>query len=261
MRIAARSDVSKVNLVRELACVEAKPKGASQIPVDQLPALLEAVRGDERLQQMDMVALLEFMAGTGVRISEAIGLDWVDVELTAPGGIPTIGATVAVRKSKTDVGVRRIAVPAVVGVRERRDGPVLPAPFLKRRDRRNTTGEWSAARDRLGLGLGPYTFHSFGKTVATALDQAGLSARDIAEYLGHENPSLTMNVDMSKDGGRIGRGERLRRSTPLVLPFKLRPVRVEGIKPGGERVVLYEPLASRAPDALKHVAHCTALAS
>ncbi|MER7447821.1 tyrosine-type recombinase/integrase [Microbacterium sp. NPDC097977] len=79
--------------------------------------------------------------------------------------------------------------------------PLFPTPLGKRRDRRNTSGEWQAARERLGLG--DYTFHSFRKTVATALDQAGLSARDIAEYLGHANPSLTMNAYMSKTvGGR-----------------------------------------------------------
>lgn len=37
--------------------------------------------------------------------------------------------------------------------------------------------------------------------MATMLDQAGLSARDIAEYLGHANPSLTMNTYMSKTVG------------------------------------------------------------
>jgi integrase len=48
-----------------------------------------------------------------------------------------------------------------------------------------------------------YTFHAFRKTVATALDQAGLSARDVAEYLGHANPALTQTVYMSKTvGGR-----------------------------------------------------------
>lgn len=44
------------------------------------------------------------------------------------------------------------------------------------------------------LGIGDYTFQSFRKTVATALDQAGLSPRDIAEYLGHADPSLTMGA-------------------------------------------------------------------
>lgn len=203
MGIAARSDAVKSNPVRELARVEAKPVGATPIPLDVLPGLLEKVRGDERLRQMDMVDLIDFIAGTGARISEVISLDCGDAVITSPGGVPTIGADVTIRKSKTTAGERRIAVPAAVAAvlarRERRDGPMFPTPFLKRRDRRNTSNEWAEARERLGLG--DYTFHSFRKTVATALDQAGLSARDIAEYLGHANPSLTMNVYMSKTVG------------------------------------------------------------
>lgn len=203
MGLAARSDAIKTNPVRELARVEAKAVGATAVPLDELPGLLDAVRGDGRLQEMDMADLIEFIAGTGVRISEAIGIDGPDVEIIAPHGIPTIGAIVTVRKSKTTAGERRLTVPATVAVvlarRERREGPMFPTPFLKRRDRRNTANEWQAARERLGLG--DYTFHSFRKSVATALDQAGLSARDIAEYLGHANPSLTMNTYMSKTVG------------------------------------------------------------
>jgi integrase len=206
MGLAARSDAVRSNPVRELAPVKAKAVGATAIPLAELPVLLDAVRRDQRAVEMDMVDLVDFLAGTGVRISEAIGLDWADVEIAAPGGVPTIGATVTVRKSKTEAGERRMAVPASIAVmlaaRERRDGPVFPTPFLKRRDRRNTSAEWQGIRERLELPA--YTFHSFRKTVATALDQAGLTARDIAEYLGHANPSLTMNTYMSKTvgGGR-----------------------------------------------------------
>lgn len=195
MGLAARSDAVKTNPVRELAAIEAKAVGAMPVPLKDLPGLLEAVRGDERLKSMDMVDLIEFMAGTGVRISEAVALDWADVDLDA--------GVVTVRKSKTTAGERRITVPArvlgVLAARERSDGPVFPTPLLKRRDRRNTAAEWQEARKRLGLP--DYTFHSFRKTVATALDQAGLTARDIAEYLGHANPSLTMNTYMSKTVG------------------------------------------------------------
>lgn len=52
------------------------------------------------------------------------------------------------------------------------------------------------------LGIADYTFHSFLKTGATALDQAGLTPRDIAEYLGHAGPSLTMGTYMSKTVGQ-----------------------------------------------------------
>lgn len=129
-----------------------------------------------------------------------LGLDWPDVDLDA--------GTVTIRKSKTEAGERTIVVPGAVSVMLRRRGrvsnatAVFPTPLGKRRDRHNTSAIWADACERLALG--PYTFHSFRKTVATALDQAGLTPRDIAEYLGRADPSLTMSVYMSKTvgGGR-----------------------------------------------------------
>jgi integrase len=38
------------------------------------------------------------------------------------------------------------------------------------------------------------TFHTFRKTVATLLDDAGLTARQVADILGHANPSMTQDV-------------------------------------------------------------------
>lgn len=203
MGLAARSDAVKTNPVRELAPIQAKAVGATPVPLAELPVLLERIASDERRRSADLVDLVEFIAGMGVRISEAIDLDGTDVEIIAPAAVPTIGAVITVRKSKTNAGERRITVPAVVATmlaaRTLDDGPLFPTPLGKRRDRRNTAADWQAARERLELP--DYTFHSFRKTVATALDQAGLSARDIAEYLGHANPSLTMNTYMSKTVG------------------------------------------------------------
>ncbi|MGY1593174.1 tyrosine-type recombinase/integrase [Geodermatophilus sp. SYSU D00708] len=42
------------------------------------------------------------------------------------------------------------------------------------------------------------TSHVFRKTVATRLDEAGLSARQIADHLGHTRPSLTQDVYMGR---------------------------------------------------------------
>lgn len=201
MGLAARSDAVTTNPVRELAQIEAKAVGATAVPLRELPVLLEQVRGDEVMRGQDLIDLVEFVAGTGVRISEAIDVNGTDVRITGP--VPRIGAEVTVRKSKTTAGERRITVPSSVATmlaaRPLDDGPLFPTPLGKRRDRRNTSGQWQDGRERLGLP--PYTFHSFRKTVATALDQAGLTPRDIAEYLGHANPSLTMNTYMSKTVG------------------------------------------------------------
>jgi integrase len=204
MGVAARADAVKANPVRELAAVESSgERGATAIPIGDLADILERVRSDERLAAIDMVDLVRFVAGTGVRIHEACALHWDDVDLAA--------GTVFIRKSKTAAGVRRITLPAglvgMLGDRRVEGGPndngvVFPTVQGRERDTRSAAREWADARDRLGLPKG-YTFHAFRKTVATALDQAGLSARDVAEYLGHANPSITQNVYMSKTvGGR-----------------------------------------------------------
>lgn len=76
---------------------------------------------------------------------------------------------------------------------------MFPTALGNLRDPRNTSRDWREARDRLGFpGV---TTHSFRKTVATALDQSGLTAREIAEYLGQENPSLTQDVYLAKTTG------------------------------------------------------------
>jgi integrase len=51
--------------------------------------------------------------------------------------------------------------------------------------------------DRLGF---PWvTSHVFRKTVATRLDEAGLSAKTVADVLGHARPSMTLDVYMGRN--------------------------------------------------------------
>ena len=50
---------------------------------------------------------------------------------------------------------------------------------------------------RLRCDLGPWswvTSHTFRKTVATRLDEAGFTPRQVADQLGHANPSMTLDV-------------------------------------------------------------------
>lgn len=71
----------------------------------------------------------------------------------------------------------------------------LSTPVMRQRNQSNTQRE---IRDRLDwLGNPELSTHSFRKTVATILDKAGLSATEIADYLGHENPSMTEDICMN----------------------------------------------------------------
>jgi integrase len=200
--------------VRDLSPISRRStQAAVAIALDQLPVLLERMRNDPQLQGQDMVDLIEFLAATGCRVGEACGLQWDAVDLDA--GTVTIRAN-AVRAhgqgvvvqdhAKTRAGTRTIAVPPnLVRVLRRREeflwasGFVFPTSRGNIRDPRNTSKAWWEARDRLGFPT--VSTHSFRKTIATALDEAGLSARAIAGYLGHENPSITQDVYMAKNTG------------------------------------------------------------
>ncbi|MDJ0336423.1 tyrosine-type recombinase/integrase [Salinibacterium sp. G-O1] len=212
MGMAARSDAIRVNPVREISNIEARAEGAIPIPLADLPGLLVSVREDARLRELDVADLIEFLAGTGCRVSEACGLAWEDVDL-AEGSVTIKANAVRARglgvlrqdHTKTKAGIRTITPPATLVslLTDRRVNAttelVFPTILGNLRDPRNTSRDWSEARTRLGFpGV---TTHSFRKTVATALDRAGLSAREIADYLGHENPSLTQDVYMARNTG------------------------------------------------------------
>jgi integrase len=67
------------------------------------------------------------------------------------------------------------------------------------RDPDNFNKQWRAVRDELGVP--DITSHSFRKTVATLIDDEGLSARIGADHLGHANVSMTQDRYMAR--GRV----------------------------------------------------------
>jgi integrase len=84
---------------------------------------------------------------------------------------------------------------ADIGVAHGND-PVFPSAQRGLRDPSNTHGD---LRESLAwCGLPWVTSHVFRKTTATLLDEAGLSARAIADQLGHAQPSVTQNVYMGR---------------------------------------------------------------
>jgi integrase len=144
--------------------------------------------------------------------------------------VPSDGLIVQPRP-KTAAGWRVVAVPdfavAMLGRRrdDRPEGVVFTAPTAgSLRDPSNASGDLRQLLDSfdcevcLGTGfqLGPdgafrmgargrrlrceagpwswVTSHVFRKTVATRLDEAGFTPRQVADQLGHANPSMTLDV-------------------------------------------------------------------
>jgi integrase len=173
----------------------------------------KALTRDERQRVLDVAAdhpaaiatdvadLVWFMAGTGVRISEALGQRWADVDLET--------GTVFVRGTKSHASQRLLSLPAWLAERLAQraqsvstSGLLFPSPGTddsgKVRDRRNVARVIRQVLDEAGF---PWaTPHTFRRTVATLLDEAGLPIALAANQLGHSDPSMTARVYLGRKG-------------------------------------------------------------
>lgn len=110
----------------------------------------------------------------------------------------------ALREPKTLAGFRVLPLPDFVLLMLRLRypgeryalGPVFPNSLGGWRDP-NNTGR-SVRKFREAAGYPWLTPHVFRHTAASVLDDQGLSARKISNYLGHANPAMTQSVYMSR---------------------------------------------------------------
>lgn len=151
--------------------------------------------------------LFEFLAFTGLRIGEALGLRWCDVNLDA--------AVLQVRRQlsrhrtlkrlKTDAGTRDVILaPAVVQQLRvhwlaspyKAAGDLVWLNSVGRPMDYRKVGEWfrTAAR-RAGLeGHGRLTVHSLRHGYASMLIANGLNVVFVSRQLGHAKPTVTLGV-------------------------------------------------------------------
>ena len=213
--LAARHDALDRNPVRDAHVItqprKAAPKSLSVKEVRQLRALMTY---DNKAVDRDLPEFVSFMLASGLRIGEASAVTWAAVDLDA--GTAEVRGTVIrltgkglvlMPTTKSTAGMRTLALPSwcVRMLRDRAerrgpgsigDDPVFPAPKGGLRDPSNTQADLKDSLEWCGL---PWvTSHVFRKTTATLLDGAGLSARSIADQLGHAQPSITQNVYMGR---------------------------------------------------------------
>jgi integrase len=129
------------------------------------------------------------------------------------GGVVRVkGKGQRINSGKTDVSARTLNLPSwlTVMLRNRKaemaarqgveldelDGPVFPNSLGTLRDKHNTLAQWREFRADAGFGW--VTIRTFRRSVATILDEAGLSARQIADQLGQSKISTTQDVYMGR---------------------------------------------------------------
>ncbi|WP_228266097.1 site-specific integrase [Microlunatus elymi] len=209
--LAARYGAIIVNPVRDIERIEAKPKKPPRaLTADERIELLKQLQEDEKARRRDLPDLVFFMLATGVRIGEALGVVWSEVDFEA-GTVEITSTIIRVRHegllrkdTKSSAGRRTLALPmSAVAVLRRRfatgarlDQPLFPSVLGGFRDPANVRRELRDARGDAALAW--ITSHTFRKTAATILDEAALSARLVADQLGHSRPSMTQDVYMAR---------------------------------------------------------------
>lgn len=211
LAVAVRYGVLSSNPIRDATRVEGvRKKEPRALTKEQRHALFAAFEADPVARQHDLVMLTRFLLATGQRIGECLAVYWVDVDIEAATVavdhtvIRVKGSGLLRKRTKTAAGERTLLLPswAVSDLRVRQaegfalDAPVFASAVGGLRDPSNTRRVLKQALERAGFDW--VTSHHFRKTTATLLDDAGLSARLIADQLGHARPSMTQDVYMGR---------------------------------------------------------------
>ena len=183
------------------------PRALTPAEVREWLALLD---GDRDAQRKDLPELARFILATGLRIGEALGVRWSDIDFDR--GVLTVQRTVirvkgkgiVASRPKSKTSTRVLVLPGwcLTMLKARRlrfgaeDGPVFADAKGGYRDKSNVGA--SFRRIRKGTQFDWVKPHTYRKTVATILDSQGASARMIADQLGHARISMTQDVYMSR---------------------------------------------------------------
>lgn len=240
LNLAVQHEAIPANPIANINHIAGQPKQARALTPEERRRLRTWLAGtsddpdeqkaQETARRRDLPDLVQTMLGTGLRVGELMGVRWRNLNLDGtllvvdgqPMLVPTVtvegnvtrvrGVGVVFHDGKTASAKRTVPLPSFVAetLRARRDR----VPELARDDipvfcamTRNGPG-WRDPKKvtawvreiRGWIGLEWMTTHVWRKTAATILDEAGLSARAIADQMGHAQISMTQNVYLGRGG-------------------------------------------------------------
>ena len=199
------------NPVRDLTRIEVEDaKTARALTAAQVRKWLAALDASEHARRHDLPELARFMLATGLRVGEAVGVTWADVDLdngvvqVERTIVPVSGQGLVAKRVNAKASDRRLVLPrwCVDMLKARRvrlqgfDGPVFPNSRGGWRDRGNVGKAIRKVRAETEFDW--LTTHTYRKTVATLLDESGATARMIADQLGHARVSMTQDVYLGR---------------------------------------------------------------
>jgi integrase len=207
LRMALNQGVRDGVLARNVAQLVDLPRRSRGEP--RILSLTEARRFRSAALSDPLGGLWTTLLGTGMRLGEALGLRWGDVDLPASrvsitGSLGYLhrafrgeGAGSQERRDpKTSHGRRRIVVPAFVAaaidVQPRRGIYVFTTARGTPLDARNVRTRFE--RFLAGAGLPRITIHALRHTAASLMLAEGLELEDVRRYLGHANIATTSDI-------------------------------------------------------------------
>lgn len=228
---AVREGAVPLNPARDVRRLSSRPKRQPRaMTEEERAAWFVALAADEEAVSRDLPELTAFMLATGLRIGEALAVIWSEVDLDT-GTVNVTSTLIRVtgqglirKRTKSEAGQRPLILPSwCVSMLRRREalgvGPDEPVFGSERgtfRDPRNVSRWLAEARTKAGFDW--VTSHVWRKTTASILDGHGISARIIADQLGHSRVSMTQDVYL----GRRSVDPRVVTALELVAPPLLR---------------------------------------
>jgi integrase len=224
LSMAVRHGAIPANPVREVGQLPRARQPISVLSLDELDRIRAAIESRQRRRAAgprrsgDLADIAELLVATGARIGEILALRWQDIDLDDDRPTATISGTIVFVKgqgfsrqhrTKTEAGFRTVILPEfAVNVlwrrfndREHPERGVhrLDAVFKSRNDTwlspYNVGRQWREVRESAELDA--VTLHTFRKTVATVLSDAG-KTREASRQLGHANEEVTKAYYIAK---------------------------------------------------------------
>jgi Phage integrase family len=219
--LAARHDALEHNPVRDAGRISpGRPKRVPRaLSVAETRELRARLSNDDKARERDLPDLVDMLLATGLRVGEGGG----DVGCRGSSGGHSRSA--GHRDSSEGAGTRDQARTKDQGRIPYARASVMGCGHAETatsgqagsngvcsvlgglRDRDNVIGDLRNALNAAGFEW--VTSHTFRRTVATLMDQSGLSARAAADQLGHSHPSLTQDVSYRRRIASTGAAEVL----------------------------------------------------
>lgn len=205
LRTAVREGVIRSNPAAELVYPH-RPTVQDDDPDQRRALTREELRTFLEIVHPDFQLMFRFLAVTGLRIGEAIALQWQHLRLEGSAPRVRVRRTHykgAVKPPKSKYGRRDVPLPAeiVSALREHRkdsewqrdEDLVFPSRAGTPLDPQNTMRRYlKVAAEEAGV---PWAgFHTFRHTCASMLFERGANAKQVQRWLGHHSASFTLDT-------------------------------------------------------------------